>query len=145
LLQAAGALFAENKYADAKTQFDRFLRDAPESPLRSQALFGSAACLEALGKNEEAAAAFKNLVDHYAADAVAPRAKLALARSYEAQKQIEKAFGLYEDLARAESYSTVGLLAEVRLEELKRANPALATRALTNTVPVPPTVKTNKP
>lgn len=140
-LLAGGAFYADNKYAEAKAQFDRFLREYPQSPLRGGALYGSAACLEAQGKTSEAAAAYKDIVDHHSSEPVVPRAKLALARSYEAQKQTEAAFNLYEDLATTERFSSIGVMADARLEELKRANPALAARSATNTPAVTTTVK----
>ncbi len=157
LLLGAGALFANGQYAEARTQFERFLNEHPATALRSEALYGSAACLEAQsGKATEAAAAFKNITDRYPTDAVAPRAKLALARIYEAQKQVEQAYQLYSELAETERSGLVGMLADMRLEDLKRTNPALGARAATNSMTLTPSAapsaktsapvaKTNRP
>ena len=127
-LLAAGTLFSEGKYPEALSQFERFLRDNPGSPFRTEALYGKAACLEAQGKTADAAAAFQAIVDLYPGDPVVSRAKLALARASEAQKKIEQAMRLYEELSRTESFSTVGMMAEARLEDLRQANPGLGAR-----------------
>lgn len=162
LLLGAGALFTNGKYAEARTEFERFLHEYPDSPLRCEALYGSAACLDAEGnKAGEAAAAFKSVVDRYPLDPVVPRAKLALARVYEAQKQVEQAYQLYSELSETERSSLVGMLADMRLEDLKRTNPSLGVRAATNAMtvvpgaqpplvvhpatPSAPVAKTNKP
>src|ERR1019366_210245 len=47
LLSAAGTLFADGKYPEAKTQFERFMREHPDSPFMGEALLGIAACLDA--------------------------------------------------------------------------------------------------
>lgn len=161
MLLAAGTLFTDAKYAEARVQFDRFLRDYPDSPLRGEALLGSGACLEAQGEKAKAAEIYKDIVDHHSGEAITARAKLALARCYEATKQPELAYPLYEELSQSESFNSVGLMADVRLEDLKQTHPQLAVKAVTNTMTVKPgpagtsraatpksgaaTVKTNKP
>ena len=147
VLQAAAALFTEGKYADAKVQFDRFLREYPENPLRGQALLGGAACLGAQGKTAEAAAAYDDLIKRHPADSVVPRAKFALARLYEAQNRTADAYKYYEELSRTEVYSSVGAEAEIRLQELRRSAPIPVSAAPTNIVASPNSVvlKTNKP
>ena len=141
LLLGAGALFTSGQYAEARTQFERFLSEYPATPLRSEALFGSAACLEAQGKAPEAAAAFKNFTDRYPTDPAAPRAKLALARIYEEQKQVEQAYQVYSELSETEHSGLVGMLADTRLEDLKRTHPTLGARTVTNSTTITPTLK----
>ena len=68
LLLAAGSLFTEGKYPEAKTQFERFTRDYPDSPFMGEALLGIAACLDAQGKTAEALAAYKDLIDRHPGD-----------------------------------------------------------------------------
>ena len=68
LLLAAARLFEEGRYAEAKTQFERFTREHTDSPFRGQALLGIAACLDAEGKSNEAVAAYKDLIDRLPAD-----------------------------------------------------------------------------
>lgn len=141
LLLGAGALFTNGQYAEARTQFERFLKEYPATTLRSEALYGSAACLDAQGKATEAAAAFKSIIDRYPTDPVVPRAKLALARIYETQNQAEQAFQLYSELSETERSGLVGMLADMRLEDLKRTHPALGARSATPNMTIAPTAK----
>jgi tetratricopeptide (TPR) repeat protein len=140
LLLAAGALFVEEKYAEAKTQFERFTREYNNSPFRGEALLGIAASLEAQGKATDAAAAYKNLIDRYPTDHVVPQARFALASLYEAQNKPEQARNLLEEVERNNPYSSLGSEAGMRLEELKVKYPNLAAPVLpaaTNAVPTP--------
>jgi TolA-binding protein len=143
LLQAAAAFFTEGKYAEAKTQFDRFLREYPQNPLRGQALLGVAASLGAQGKASEAAAAYDDLIKRHPTEPVVPRAKFALARLYEAQRKTDDAVKLYEELLRTESSSSVGAEAEIRLLDLRQSTP-VPTAPAPAVVPVP-LLNTNKP
>ena len=150
LLVAAGTLFVAEKYDQAKPLFDRFAREHRESPLMGEALLGSAACLDAMGKKEEALAAYKNLVDHHGGDTVAPQAKFALARMYEEQNKLDLARSYFEDVAR-DPYSSIGSEAGMRLEELKKKMPPPApvpspvAPAPTTTSPVTPGPATPAP
>src|SRR5438046_10278509 len=84
LLFAAAALFRENKYAEAKTQFENYLRDDPENPFVPTAAFGAAACLDALDKTNEALAAYQDVANRFAGSVVVAPAKLGLDGVYEA-------------------------------------------------------------
>jgi tetratricopeptide (TPR) repeat protein len=99
-LLAAGALFTEGKYAEAQTQFNKFLTDYSNSPWAGEAAYGVASCLEALNKQDEALTAYQNVVNRYGTLAVADEAKQSLARLYEAKKQPEQALKLYDELTR---------------------------------------------
>jgi len=138
LLLAAGSLFVEGKYPEARTQFERFTREHHDSAFMGQALLGIAACWDAQGKTNEAVAAYKNLTDHHPGESVIPQAKFALARLYEAQNKPEQAKSLYEELNRNEPYGSVGSEAGMRLEELLARNPGLAPKPapLTNAMPL---------
>jgi TolA-binding protein len=141
LLLAAGAFFAEGKYAEAKTQFERFNKEYSNSPFRGEALLGLAACLDAQGKPNEAATAYKDLIDRRPSDAVLPQARFALARLYEAQNKPELARNLFEDVERNNPYSSLGSEAGMRLEELKAKHPSLfvpAAPATSNALQIPP-------
>src|SRR5437762_408840 len=59
ILLAAGAYFAEGKYADAHTQFDRLLKQNPSSKWAPDAAYGIAASLESQGKRDEALTAYQ--------------------------------------------------------------------------------------
>jgi len=148
VLLAADALFTEGKYAEAKAQFDRFLRDHAQHPLRGQAMLGSAASLGAQGKAAEAAAAYDDLIKRHPGNPVVPRAKFALARLYETQNRTDDALKYYEELTRSEAYSSVGAEAEIRLQELRRfIQPPITIAPIT--IPTPGTnitvPQTNKP
>lgn len=119
-LLAAGALFNEGKLAEAKTQFDRFLRDYPKSRFRPDALYGSGLCLAALGKSAEAMQIYREIVDGYVGSPVVPRAKLALGRLLVAQNQIAQAKKLFEEVAHAEGGGLLAYQAEIELERLSR-------------------------
>jgi TolA-binding protein len=135
VLLAAGSLFADGKYPEAKTQFERFKREYTDSPLIGEALLGVAACLDAQGNGPDAIAAYKNLVDHHQGDVVLPQAKFALARLYEAQNQPEQARNLFEEVEHSDPYGSLGSEAGMRLEELNQKFPKL--------VPPPAPMPTN--
>jgi predicted negative regulator of RcsB-dependent stress response len=126
LLDAGAALFTEAKYAEARAQFQHFLRDYSGSPFSGQALLGVAACFDAEGKTNDAFTTYKNLADQHPTENVAPQAKFALARIYESQNKMEQALNLYEELGRANAYSSLGAEAGMRAEELKLMYPKLA-------------------
>jgi tetratricopeptide (TPR) repeat protein len=127
LLSAAGTLFADGKYPEAKTQFERFMREHPDSPFMGEALLGIAACLDAQGKAREAIAAYKDFIDHHPTENALPQAKFALARLYESQNEVEQARSLFEDVERTVPYGSIGDEARMRLEELKTKYPKLST------------------
>ena len=106
LLLAAGSLFVEGKYGDAKTQFERFKREHGASPFLGEALLGIAACLDADGKSRDAIVAYKNLIDRHPGNNVLPQARFALARLYEAQNEPEQARNLFEEVARTSPYGS---------------------------------------
>ena len=127
LLLAAGSLFVEGNYAEAKKQFDRFTREHRDSPLIGKALLGVAACLDAQGKSRDAMAAYKDLIDHHPGDNVLPQARFALACLYEAQNEPEKALNLFKEVSRErpDPYDSLGSEAGMRLEELQLKYPNL--------------------
>jgi tetratricopeptide (TPR) repeat protein len=130
LLQAAAALFTAEKYADAQTQFQKFLDTYPDSAFYGQAQLGVAVSLDAQGKLDLAAGAYQKAVN--SSDAMTVNAaKLAMARIYESQGKLNEAFTLYEDVARADPNGTFGSEAEQRAMELKTksSSPAPASTA----------------
>jgi TolA-binding protein len=149
LLAAAGVLFTQGKYAEAQTQFQKFGKDYLDSPFRSQAMLGEAASLDALAKPEEAARAYKKLIDRHPGEIVVPQAKFALARIYESQNKLSEARALYEEISRVQSSSSLVNEAGIKAEELRLKMPAPANAPAASvalpTASPPPTVKTNKP
>jgi TolA-binding protein len=125
LLVAAGSLFVDGKYDEAKAQFERFRREYSDSPFMGEALLGIAACLDAQGKAREAIAAYKDLIDRHSGNVVLPQARFALARLYEAQNEPEQACNLFEEVERNDPYGSLGSEAGMRLEELKLKYPKL--------------------
>lgn len=124
VLMAAGKQFTDGKIEEAKTTFQRFINDYPESRLMAQAKYGVAVCLEAQGKTAEATTAFKEVVDRYAGENTTIAAKFSLARLYEAEGKLEQARDYYLDIAR-EGRSSYAMDAMTRLSALIQKNPNL--------------------
>jgi len=137
LLLAAGNLFAEGKYDQARAQFEKFAREHGDNPLMGQALLGIASSLEAQGKTTEAIGAYKSLVERHPNDSVVPQAKFALGRLYEAQEKGDLAKSQYEDILRVDPYGSLANEAGIRIEELKWKYPNLATPPPAPTGPGP--------
>jgi tetratricopeptide (TPR) repeat protein len=97
-LFAAEALFRQGSYADSQEQFEAFLQAHPLNPLASTAAFGVAACLDALGRTEEAFRAYQDVMSRYPNSAVASQAKMAMADLYLLDGEASLALRLYEDL-----------------------------------------------
>jgi len=139
LLLAAGGLFVDGKYDEARTQFGRFRREYSDSLFMGEALLGIAACLDAQGKTRDAMAAYKDLIDHRPGDSNVPQAKFALARLHQAQNEPEQARNLFEDVERSQPYGSLGDEARMQLEELKTKFPKLlapVTAMPTNAAPL---------
>lgn len=149
LLAAGAVLFDQGNFAEAQTQFQKFNREYPHSPFRGQALLGVAASLDAQAKRDEAARAYRELIDRHPGDIVVPQAKFALARIYESQNRLKDARDLYEDVSRSQGYTSLGNEAGMRAEELKSREPARRPApATSDSLPVlstPPVSKTNQP
>jgi len=125
LLLAAGSLFVDGKYPEAKTQFERFKRDYSSSLFLGEALLGIAACLDAQGQTREAMAAYKDFVERRSGDSNVPHAKFALGRLHQAQNEPEQARKLFEDVERTDPFGSLGDEARMQLEDLKTKYPKL--------------------
>ena len=97
LVQAAGIYYSENNYQAAHVQFSRLVQEYPDGDWIGQASLGVASTLSAMGKTNDAIAAFENVRKRFANHEVADEAKIAVARLYESTKP-EEAFKLYEEL-----------------------------------------------
>ena len=126
LLLAADALFRENKYTEAKAQFENFLRDDAEHPLAATAALGVAACLDAMDKTNEALTAYQDVASRFAGSAAVAQAKLGLARLYEAKNDPAQALRIYEELTRPNASSAWSSEAAMRREQLLSKHPELA-------------------
>lgn len=125
LLLAAGALFAEGKYAEAGARFDQFLKENPDHLLAASAAQGAAAALEAEGKQDAAFEAYKNVVARYPRSAVVNEAKLSMARIYESRNQPEAALKIYDDLTAPGPAMGFNPQASTRKEALLAKHPQL--------------------
>ena len=125
LLLAGAGLFTEGKYAEAKAQFERYLRAYAESPFTGQALLGVATCLDLQGKTNEAIAAYNDIIQHHPMDNVVPPAKFALAQLYEKQNKLRLASDLFEELARPGAFNSLSTLAAGELQKLITQHPQL--------------------
>ena len=108
-----------------------------------QAQFGIASCLDAQGKTDQAATAYKDLITRHPNENFVPQAKFALARIYEAQNKLEQARDSYQDVERSAPFTSIGNEAGVRLEELiskypmlEPAPPPPSSSILTNLAPL---------
>jgi TolA-binding protein len=133
LLQSATALFAAGRYADAQTQFGKFLDAHPDSQFSSQAALGVAASLEAQGKTDLAVGAYQKVINGFADPMAADSAKFALARIDESQDKVSDALNFYEDVAHANPNNSLGSEAALRAMELKaKLAPASSATAPSN-------------
>lgn len=122
---AAGRLYAQGKYAEARAQFEAVERDAPEGLLASTAALGIAASLDAENKTNDAMAAYQRVITSFKDEPVAVHAKLSKARLHEAANQPKEALALYDELGKNQS-SMFGLQsAMVARAQLLAAHPEL--------------------
>jgi tetratricopeptide (TPR) repeat protein len=129
VIEAAGTYYAQGQYQQAQQQFERILRDFPESPWQAEASIGVAASLEAQGKATEAIAKYDEVRKRYANSTVVDTAKLNTARLFEAQNKPAEALKLYDELVKITEmnpYSSLGNEAGLRREELLEKHPELA-------------------
>lgn len=98
-LLAAGTLFSDNNYKQAREAFSNFLSKYPGSQLAPQANIGVAASAEALG-DTNAIQLYQQAIKKYPNDQIVDPAKLTIARLYEAQGKPEEALKYYDELTR---------------------------------------------
>jgi TolA-binding protein len=126
LLQGAAALFDAGKFADAQTQFQKYLDAHPDGEFSSQALLGVAASLDAQGKMDLAVGAYQKVISSASDATVVSAAKFDLARIEESQGKSNDALVLYQDVAGANPSTSLGSEAAMRLMELRSKLPAAA-------------------
>lgn len=131
LLLAGGALFAESKYTEAFSRFEKFISEHSDSPLRAEATIGAAASLDAQGKIAEATTRYKEVTDRFAGSPSAMQAKFALARLYEAQGKPDLALKFYEDVQKEDPQGSLGgYYAKVCAANLILKNPNLKSQGI---------------
>lgn len=126
LLLAAGNLFADGNYAEAQKQFERFRKEHSGSPLASVAAFGIAASMDALDQVDAALGAYQSVVNQFPDEAVAPRARLAMAILHETKSQPDQAYRIYDELSKQVGVGAIAGEATSRREKLRRQFPQLA-------------------
>lgn len=126
-LLGAEILFLNGNYAQAETEFNRFLTDHPDSDLVPQATMGVAASLEGEGKISDAMRQYQVLISGYPSDLeITAPAKLTLARLNESENKPDQALTLYAELARnASPYDPWGAEARERAVLLLANHPEL--------------------
>ena len=105
LLLAAGALFQQGKFAEAKAAFQKFSSQYPDSKLIPTAAYGVAACEDSAGNLEAALAAYQSVEQRFSKDPVTVQAKLARAVIFEARNKPEDAYKIYDEMAKPDSRS----------------------------------------
>ncbi|HZF02270.1 MAG TPA: tetratricopeptide repeat protein [Methylomirabilota bacterium] len=123
-LQGAAMLFSENKFAEAQTQFQKFLDEHPDNEFSGHAALGVAASLDAQGKTDLAADAYQRVVRNFSDATAANIAKLALARINEAQGKDNNAMINYQEVAQASSIQSLRQEAMFGAMNLKNKMPA---------------------
>ena len=105
LLLAAGALFQQGKFAEAKEKFQKFSSQYPASKVIPIAAYGVAACDDAMNNLDGALAGYQAVEQKYPKDPVGTQAKLAIGVIQEAKNKPEEALKVYDQLAKVESRS----------------------------------------
>jgi TolA-binding protein len=135
-------LFEAGRYADAQTQFQKFLDAHPDSFFAAQAALGVATSLDAQpGKTDLAAGAYQRVINISSDVTAANFAKFALAQIDERQGKSTDALNLYEDIVHYNPNSSLGSEAGLRAMELKMklqsASPSTAPAAPFKPTPEP--------
>ncbi|HYV29400.1 MAG TPA: tetratricopeptide repeat protein [Candidatus Eisenbacteria bacterium] len=125
LLLAASTFFDEQKYEEAKQQFEKFARAYPDSPWRSQAELGIAVCLDSPKKTQAAADKYDEIIKRYANEPAADLARLELARWQEQLGKPDLALRYYQELVKANPYTSLGSEAGVQKQQILEKHPEL--------------------
>ena len=129
LLMAGRILFLTGRYPEAQSQFQKFRQNYRTSPFADAASLGVAACLDAMGKMDDAIGAYESLIQSHPHEMVVIQCQFALARLYESQNKLDKAVGYYDVVAREDGAGTFGAEAGIRAHELLALHPTLAKAA----------------
>jgi predicted negative regulator of RcsB-dependent stress response len=100
-LQAAAALFEAGSYAEAQTQFKKYLDANPSGSFADTAELGIAASLEAQNQTDPAAAAYQRVISIFPSSSSVAPAEFALGRIAERQNKLTEAMSHYESVVRA--------------------------------------------
>lgn len=142
---AASALFAEGKFAEAQSQFEKFQTEVPGSRFNPSAAIGAAVAVESQGRTAEALTAYQSIATRYPNSSVLTQAKFAMARLHEEKKQLAEAYKLYEEVAKPGTFSTWADQAAQRKEQLSLKHPELGKTNAPPAIKPPPLVETPPP
>lgn len=117
-LQGASVLFESGQYAEAQTEFQKFLNANPDSPFKAMATYGVAASLEAQGQNTAALTLYQQVADQSDPTTLLA-AKFAVGRLSEEAGHLNEALADYEDVARAAGNAQLGAEAGIRAMEIQ--------------------------
>jgi predicted negative regulator of RcsB-dependent stress response len=145
LFQAATVLFVDGKYAEAQTQFQRFVTENGDHSFVPQAMYGIATCLEAQGKPDEAAKSYKNISDRFKATGLGVSAMCSLGRILESQGKLAEALPLFEEVVRTDPSGMLGGEARIRVAEIQQKLPPPPVAPAPSVSPTPTLISTNTP
>ncbi|MCX7872339.1 MAG: tetratricopeptide repeat protein [Verrucomicrobiae bacterium] len=127
LILAATAYYQEGKYADAQKTYEQFLKEYSDNLFAPQAVLGVAAALEAQGKEAEALAKYQEVITRHSTEPyVLIPAKMAYARLVEKQGKFDIAYNYYNDVIKADVYTSWAQEAMNKMHLLEKAHPELA-------------------
>jgi predicted negative regulator of RcsB-dependent stress response len=125
-LIGAGSLFADGKFTEAQTQFEKFLNDYSKSPWTAQAFFGIAAALDAQNRVDDALAKYQEVITRYPGNSIADQARFSLGRLYEYKNQPRQALASYDEIMRGKASGAWSFAARQQRELLLQKHPELA-------------------
>ena len=139
LASAAAEFYAQGRYDEAHSAYERFLSSYPGHMMAPNAAVGVAASLEALDDFEAAARAYEAFAAANPGSALMPQAVMGAARCREQLGQFGEARALYEDFIVAHPEDSWVSQAESGLLFLKKAERARDAKAqgATSVVPEP--------
>jgi TolA-binding protein len=109
--------YNEQKYDDARRQFERFATGVKNDPILSPAAWmGVGNCYEAQGTLDKAAEAYATAFRKYPKWALADQAALSAGRCYRQKGQLKEAEAIYSAYVKANSKAATDVLNEVKLQ-----------------------------
>jgi tetratricopeptide (TPR) repeat protein len=95
----------KDDYVSAKRFFDDVIKQYPGTPSMANASYGNARVAELSNKTADAVKLYEGVLQRFAADPIAPRARLALGNLYYSQEQWDPAARQYKAILDSESRS----------------------------------------
>lgn len=108
LLQGAAILFAQGKYTEAQSHFQRYLDEHPDDELSGIAALGVARCFDAEGKINEAAGAYQHVTQDFTDVQSINQARFSLAQINIKQGKYTDAMQALQQVIQANPYSALG-------------------------------------